>query len=41
MRVITFLVTKRKALFLLSIYDKAEKDTLSDKEITGLIPDLD
>jgi len=41
MRVITFVVTKRKELFLLSIYDKADKDTLSDKEILALIPDLD
>jgi len=40
MRVITFVVTKRKELFLLSIYDKADKDTLSDKEILALIPDL-
>lgn len=41
MRVITFVVSKRKALFLLSIYDKGDKDTLSDKEILGLIPDID
>ena len=41
MRVITFVITKRKELFLLSIYDKADKDTLSDKEILALIPELD
>ena len=38
---ITFVVTKRKELFLLSIYDKADKDTLSDKEILALIPEVE
>jgi len=41
MRVITFVVLKRQMVFLLSIYDKADKDSLSDKEILALIPDLD
>lgn len=41
MRLITFIVTKRQLIFLVSIYDKADKDGLSDKEIQSLIPEID
>ena len=36
-RVITFLKTKHETLYLLSIYDKGEKDTISDNEIREII----
>jgi len=36
-RVITFLISEHKIIYLLSIYDKSEKDTISDKEIRGII----
>jgi len=36
-RVITFHKTERKTIFLLSIYDKGEKDTISDNEIKEVI----
>ena len=32
-RVITYLKTKQENIYLLSIYDKGERDTISDKEI--------
>ena len=36
-RVITYLKTKQGNLYLLSIYDKGEKDTISDKEIKDIL----
>jgi len=36
-RVITYLKTKQGNVYLLSIYDKGEKDTISDKEIKAIL----
>ena len=36
-RVITNIVISEETVFLLSIYDKSEKDNLSDKELTELL----
>lgn len=36
-RVITHVRVTSKRVFLLSIYDKSEQDTLSDKELKGLL----
>ena len=36
-RVITYVKVERKRITLLDIYDKADKDTLSDKELSSLI----
>jgi len=36
-RVITYLKTKQGNVYLLSIYDKGEKDTISDKEIQSIL----
>ena len=36
-RIITFLKTERETVYLLSIYDKGEKDTISDNEIREII----
>jgi len=36
-RVITYLKTKQGNVYLLSIYDKGEKDTISDKEIKDIL----
>ena len=36
-RVITFLKTEYETVYLLSIYDKGEKDTISDNEIREII----
>ena len=36
-RVITFLKTEYETVYLLSIYDKGEKDTISDNEIREVI----
>ena len=36
-RVITFLKTEHGIVYLLSIYDKGEKDTISDNEIREII----
>ena len=36
-RVITFLKTKQKTIFLLSIFDKGVKDSISDNEIRAII----
>ena len=36
-RVITFLKTVHETVYLLSIYDKGEKDTISDNEIREII----
>jgi hypothetical protein len=34
--VITYLKTEEGNIYLLSIYDKGEKDTISDKEIKNI-----
>ena len=36
-RVITYLKTEAKNIYLLSIYDKGERDTISDKEIRDIL----
>ena len=36
-RVITYLKTEQGSVYLLSIYDKGEKDTISDKEIKEIL----
>ena len=36
-RVITHVQLTNERIYLLSIYDKSEKDTLTDKEIKGLL----
>ena len=36
-RVITYLKTEQGTVFLLSIYDKGEKDTISDNEIQKIL----
>ena len=36
-RVITFLLIKDHTVYLLSIYDKSEKDSISDKELKALL----
>lgn len=39
-RVITYLVTKEKEIYLLIIYDKAEFDTIDDKTIKSIVKNL-
>jgi len=39
-RVITNFVVSHETVYLLSIYDKSEKDTLTDKELTELLKHL-
>jgi mRNA-degrading endonuclease RelE of RelBE toxin-antitoxin system len=36
-RVITYLKTEQKNVYLLSIYDKGERDSISDKEIKDIL----
>ncbi|GHT77705.1 hypothetical protein AGMMS50262_19420 [Bacteroidia bacterium] len=36
-RVITYVLVENTKVFLLSIYDKGEKDTVSDKEIQNIL----
>jgi len=36
-RVITYLKTEQNNVYLLSIYDKGERDTISDNEITNIL----
>lgn len=36
-RVITYLKTERGCVYLLSIYDKGKRDTISDKEINDIL----
>ena len=40
-RVITHIVVKDKIVFLLTMYDKSEKEAISDKEIQELLNQLD
>ncbi|MCB9426011.1 MAG: type II toxin-antitoxin system RelE/ParE family toxin [Flavobacteriales bacterium] len=39
-RIITNIVISEEIVYLLSIYDKSEKDTLTDKELKDLLEDL-
>lgn len=39
-RVITYVVTKNKEIYLLTIYDKAELDSIDDKTIKSVIKHL-
>ncbi len=39
-RVITHVLIQEETVFLLSIYDKAERETISDKEIKELLDQL-
>jgi mRNA-degrading endonuclease RelE of RelBE toxin-antitoxin system len=39
-RVITNLIVSEKTVYLLSIYDKSEKENLSDKELDELLNDI-
>jgi hypothetical protein len=39
-RVITYLVNADKVIYLLSIYDKSVKDSLSDEELPSLLEDI-
>jgi hypothetical protein len=39
-RVITLVLTKREKVYLMAIYDKSEKESLSDKELKELVKDL-
>jgi len=39
-RVITNFVVSKKIVFLISIYDKSEKDSLTDKELQELLKDV-
>ena len=39
-RVITYLVTENKEVYLLTIYDKAELDTIDDKSLRKIIKDI-
>jgi len=39
-RVITYLVTKQKEIYLLIIYDKSEFDTIDDRTIKSIIKNL-
>ncbi len=39
-RVITYLVTENKEIYLLTIYDKAELDTIDDKTLRRIITNV-
>ena len=39
-RVITHIVVSNEEIYLLSIYDKADQDSITDKQILQLIKDL-
>jgi hypothetical protein len=39
-RVITYFLVTETTVFLLSIYDKSEKSTISDKELKELLTDI-
>lgn len=39
MRIITYIVTEEQEVFLLTIYDKSEIDTIDDKTLRGLVRD--
>ena len=39
-RIITYLMLKDKSVFLLTIYDKAEKQNITEKELKELIKEI-
>jgi mRNA-degrading endonuclease RelE of RelBE toxin-antitoxin system len=39
-RVVTYIVTENKEVYLLTIYDKAELDAIDDKALKGIIKHL-
>ena len=39
-RIITYLILKDKSVFLLAIYDKAEKQNITEKELKELIKEI-
>jgi len=39
-RVITYLITENKEIYTIDIYDKSERDSVSDKELDSLIEKL-
>ncbi|MDQ3535859.1 MAG: type II toxin-antitoxin system RelE/ParE family toxin [Bacteroidota bacterium] len=39
-RIITYIVVSKKNVYLLSIYDKSEKENLSDKELKELLKNI-
>ena len=39
-RVITFVMIKNETITLLDVYDKAEKDTLTEKELNSLLKQM-
>jgi mRNA-degrading endonuclease RelE of RelBE toxin-antitoxin system len=39
-RVITYVVVKEKTVFLISIYDKSEKENITDAELTELLKSI-
>lgn len=39
-RVITYLVTKEQEIYLLTVYDKADLDSIDDKTLKGLIENI-
>ena len=39
-RIITYLILKDKSVFLLTIYDKAEKQNVSDKKLKEMIKEI-
>jgi len=40
-RVITYIITSNKEVYLLTIYDKGDLDTIDDKTIKGIIKNID
>lgn len=40
-RVITYVILKEKTIFLLTIYDKSEKESVSVKELQALLNQID
>ncbi len=40
-RVITYLKIKNKSVYLLDIYDKSDKENISDNDLTDLLSELD
>jgi mRNA-degrading endonuclease RelE of RelBE toxin-antitoxin system len=39
-RVITYVLTKEKEVYLLTIYDKSEKDTIDNKTLKSIVENL-
>jgi hypothetical protein len=39
--VITYVYIKEETVFLLTIYDKSETETISEKELNNLLRDVD